>query len=374
MKKEIINSNDFDLTEYLNVAQQLESSVYRQEKAIEEINRRIEENNWSSASKEKERYYNLVDELNKLKNKENKYIGPYSPEYVSIPETITKLDSSARKNAQITFSLAAMVFVFSCISADTLPGLVIVSFLVMIVALFIDIILKLTEKKRIKKINDEKLAFYERQKKRAEEKYNREKAAAEKRHEELIVEKQHEVDLAKDLVKSLMEESELKNKLARRERKKLEDTLSKSKNVLKQLYDSDIVYPKYRNMAAMCTMYEYLASGRCDKLEGPDGAYNLYETEIRQNVIVVSLAKIIQQLEDIKDRQYQLYQELKTTNRMLNNVGNEMNAIYNTTSSIEQIAENIESNSYISNQCTEIISKNTNALKYITLINSAHNW
>ena len=40
-------------------------------------------------------------------------------------------------------------------------------------------------------------------------------------------------------------------------------------------------------MTAMCTMYEYFVTGRCDKLSGADGAYNLYETEVRQNIIIV---------------------------------------------------------------------------------------
>lgn len=62
--------------------------------------------------------------------------------------------------------------------------------------------------------------------------------------------------------------------------------LRKTKQLLRKLYSADVVYPKYRNMVAMCTIYEYLASGRCETLDGAQGAYNLYEAEIRQNIVI----------------------------------------------------------------------------------------
>ena len=38
------------------------------------------------------------------------------------------------------------------------------------------------------------------------------------------------------------------------------------KDALENLYDVNIIYPKYRNLVAVTTIYEYLASGRCDTL------------------------------------------------------------------------------------------------------------
>ena len=35
---------------------------------------------------------------------------------------------------------------------------------------------------------------------------------------------------------------------------------------LSSLYDMDVIYPKYRNLVAVSTIYEYLSSGRCDHL------------------------------------------------------------------------------------------------------------
>ena len=73
---------------------------------------------------------------------------------------------------------------------------------------------------------------------------------------------------------------------------------------LEQLYGLNIIFPKYRNMMAICSLYEYISSGRCDTLEGQAGAYNLYEMELRQNVIIGQLEKVISQLESIKNNQY----------------------------------------------------------------------
>ena len=95
----------------------------------------------------------------------------------------------------------------------------------------------------------------------------------------------------------------------------LNGSLYKLEKSLKQLYDVNIIYPKYRNLIAIATIYEYFASGRCTELEGPNGAYNLYENELRANIIIGSLGKIISDLQQIKNGQFALYQELQNSNR-----------------------------------------------------------
>ena len=67
-------------------------------------------------------------------------------------------------------------------------------------------------------------------------------------------------------------------------------------------------------MVAITTISEYLASGRCYELEGPNGAYNLYEMELRQNIVINQLSSIITNLEQIRNNQYTLYQELVKAN------------------------------------------------------------
>lgn len=93
-------------------------------------------------------------------------------------------------------------------------------------------------------------------------------------------------------------------------------------------YNNNVIYPKYRNISAVTTIYEYLSSGRCSEFEGPNGAYNLYETEMRDNFITGVIAESAKNLEDIKNSQYIVYRELvesyKTIRNMLLSVGNEL--------------------------------------------------
>lgn len=91
-------------------------------------------------------------------------------------------------------------------------------------------------------------------------------------------------------------------------------------SALDTLYEENVIFPKYRNFVAISAINEYLLSGRCDKLEGPDGAYNLYEMELRQNIIIGQLSNIIGNLEQIRNNQYSLYQELQRSNQTVNEI------------------------------------------------------
>ena len=57
--------------------------------------------------------------------------------------------------------------------------------------------------------------------------------------------------------------------------------LTKAKEHLQKIYDKNIIFPKYRNLTMVCSLYEYICAGRFTELEGPNGAYNCLETEIR---------------------------------------------------------------------------------------------
>lgn len=84
-----------------------------------------------------------------------------------------------------------------------------------------------------------------------------------------------------------------------------------------QLYATHIVNPKYCEIAALTSMYEYLDVERCSRLKGPDGAYNMYENEIRANTIISRLDTVIDSLEQIKNNQFLLYQKLNSIDKQL---------------------------------------------------------
>ena len=150
------------------------------------------------------------------------------------------------------------------------------------------------------------------------------------------------------------EESRLKKENAVKD--KLEKRLTESRKVLNQLYDVGIIFPKYRNFASINMICEYLQSGRCDKLTGPDGAYNLYESELRANIIIEKLDDIIDALEDIKNNQYLIYSAIKETNALLSEISDEM--------------EEINESAHIAAFNSEVIARETETIKYLTYLDT----
>lgn len=96
---------------------------------------------------------------------------------------------------------------------------------------------------------------------------------------------------------------------------------------LQRHYELNVIFPKYREIVAIASINEYLESGRCDKLEGANGAYNLYENELRQNIVIGQLSTIISNMEMIRSNQYSLYQELTKANNTIDEIISELRDI-----------------------------------------------
>ena len=102
------------------------------------------------------------------------------------------------------------------------------------------------------------------------------------------------------------------------------------KNIEKEktdLYSKDIVHSKYRNIVPISMFLEYFDTGRCNEFGGPNGAYNLYENEIRQNIIIENLSNINNNLNQIKRNQVYLFNALNTINQSINNLNATLNTI-----------------------------------------------
>ena len=108
-------------------------------------------------------------------------------------------------------------------------------------------------------------------------------------------------------------------------------TLDSLEKALQALYDENVIFSKYRNMVAITTINEYLMSGRCFELEGADGAYNLYEMELRQNIVIGQLSMVLNNLEQIRSNQFSLYQELLRANDSVNQIIYELRDLNETT-------------------------------------------
>lgn len=143
------------------------------------------------------------------------------------------------------------------------------------------------------------------------------------------------------------------------------DTLE---NTLEQLYSLNIIFPKYRSFACVATLLEYLQSGRCDELTGPDGAYNLYESELRSDLIITKLDNIERKLDQVIANQHTLYYAISQANKRLDKITTQLDkslALQKATVANTAIAA---ANTAITAACTAAIAANTEALKYIALI------
>lgn len=98
------------------------------------------------------------------------------------------------------------------------------------------------------------------------------------------------------------------------ERNKVVSMIDGLKRDLAEAYSYGIIYGTYQNFCAVSSFYEYIASGVCESLDGPDGAMRLYRNELMQGRIIESLDKILNSLEEIKMNQATLIDAIERGN------------------------------------------------------------
>lgn len=151
------------------------------------------------------------------------------------------------------------------------------------------------------------------------------------------------------------------NVVAPEVRKELDNVVNNyrnTRNLLQKLYDLDVIYPKYRNLIAVCAFYEYIHSGRCTQLEGHEGAINLYESEIRLNRIICQLDDVLVSLDEIKESQRELFNVISDANEKTQRLWNSTNSRLE--SMDNKMSELVEMNQYN----MSIIAQNTSVLAY----------
>lgn len=156
--------------------------------------------------------------------------------------------------------------------------------------------------------------------------------------------------------------------IVRSESIEIENTINTIRDkYLNPLYDLGIIHPKYRNMIAIASFVDYFETGRVEKLKGSDGAYNLFEQELRANIIISELKKINESLEIIKSNQYALYTELKEVKKITEQIGEEQRRRANEVSTfnecMKEMVGSVMKNSEITARCTKTI-------KYLDILNT----
>lgn len=160
------------------------------------------------------------------------------------------------------------------------------------------------------------------------EQVNKSKVEEFNKNKELWIKKIEEKNGALQEINSIGKEEYISKELAtakyysrrikiEQEREYIIALITKFAEAQAKLYSYGIIYGKYRNFVAISSFCDYFLSGRCNALDGPEGAYNLYEQESRSDIIIGKLDEIVDSLEKIKDNQYYIYNEIQTANKAL---------------------------------------------------------
>lgn len=121
---------------------------------------------------------------------------------------------------------------------------------------------------------------------------------------------------------------------------------------LKKAYSYDVIYPTYRNLIAISSFYDYLYSGRCDTLEGHEGAYNIYGNESRLDKIITRLDDIKYKLDSIRYNQHSLYRAMEGTKSL---IGNLESSLASATSQLGKISQETSiTNSRLNNMACSV--------------------
>lgn len=146
--------------------------------------------------------------------------------------------------------------------------------------------------------------------------------------------------------------------ICKQEQDTIRNQYKETVDLLHRAYQLNVLHPKYQNFVAVCSLYEYLETGRCTELTGHEGGYNIFEMEKRLNLLVLKMDEIINKLDQIQANQHTLYQEMTTSNKNAARICNQVSVISEQLGNIEQNQSLIEYN-------TSIASSNTEFLKWL---------
>lgn len=126
-----------------------------------------------------------------------------------------------------------------------------------------------------------------------------------------------------------------------------------SQKRLNELYSYNVIYPKYRNLVAVCSFLDYFSAGLCYAFEAPEngvgGAYYIFENEMLHKQIIMELKEINENLNQIKASQYSLYCAVAGSKEMLSELNVTMKRIANEEEKGNRNVEKLIEESRISN-------------------------
>ncbi len=133
--------------------------------------------------------------------------------------------------------------------------------------------------------------------------------------------------------------------------------IAEIESVMSDFYSLNIIYPKYRNLIPIVTLYEYFESGRHTTLSD---AYNKYEDELLHKTIIEKLDVVISRLEQIRQNQNALYEAILESNSIAERICQQSDTL---------IASNkmIEKNTALAAYHSKIAADNSTINAYINI-------
>lgn len=173
-------------------------------------------------------------------------------------------------------------------------------------------------------------------------------ALSAKKSDQNKLDEQYKLDLAKynqniindnnRVNKELIQKKALNNEIAR-----MTSMLNQSKNNLREMYSYNVLNGDYQNIYAVSSIYGYFEKGRTRSLTfneatGDQGAYNIYENEIRMNLIIRNTEEIMTKLDTVINNQYELANGLRSAQGKINSLCSDIgNFIYDTNRKLNEI-------------------------------------
>lgn len=105
----------------------------------------------------------------------------------------------------------------------------------------------------------------------------------------------------------------------------IKQNLRLATTALTGLYAKNIIHPKYQNFIAIAQLYDYLNIGRCIELNGANGAYNLFEQEKNNGLLISELDISLFKLEKYESTMYSLVDLLRKNDKITSKIFTEIN-------------------------------------------------
>lgn len=105
----------------------------------------------------------------------------------------------------------------------------------------------------------------------------------------------------------------------------IKKNLLSAKTLLEKLYAQDHIHAKYRNFISIAQLFDYINIGRCKELGGANGAYNMFDQEYNNGLLISDLDMNLFKLEKYESTMFSLVDLLRKNDKITSKVYTEIN-------------------------------------------------